>query len=248
MLSIWPYKQGSHGAHELARQLGIRVLRVKGGSYKSKSGDIIINWGSSRIADKCLKARILNDPKYVVLNANKLSCFKLWDKAKDKPNTVLWTTDKKIAASWKSDVVCRTILNGHSGAGIVIVKKGDTIPDAPLYTKYLNKSEEYRVHVVGGLVSDVQRKIRDPDKEPKNWQVRSHDNGFIFVRGGISPSELVLSETKKAFIASGLNFGAFDVIIDKDKKAYILEVNCSPGLEGATGVNYARAFKRMLKL
>jgi D-alanine-D-alanine ligase-like ATP-grasp enzyme len=54
---------------------------------------------------------------------------------------------------------------------------------------------------------------------------------------------MVTSEAIKAVNCLGLYFGAADVIWnDKEQRAYVLEVNTAPGLEGTTLENYANAF------
>lgn len=141
----------------------------------------------------------------------------------------------------------RAILSGHSGQGISIHEDADTLTEAPLYTRYINKTDEYRVHVFKGVVIDVQRKARDtsvPD-DAVNWQVRNHDNGFIFMRDGVTPStvpEAVIQNSLAVFNATGLDFGAVDVIWNSTHdKAYVLEVNSSPGMSGTTLDNFCAA-------
>ena len=72
-------------------------------------------------------------------------------------------------------VVARTILNGNSGAGIVLVENEEQLVDAPLYTVYIPKKQEYRVHVFRGQVLDVQRKARKQDvpDDEVNWKIRN---------------------------------------------------------------------------
>ena len=114
-------------------------------------------------------------------------------------------------------VVCRTVLAGHSGAGIVIAGSRDELVPAPLYTKYIKKQHEYRIHV-GKLpngetsIISIQRKARREGFENPNWQVRNHNNGFVFVRGGVNPPQQVLDASTLALTATGLDFGAVDVI------------------------------------
>jgi len=136
-------------------------------------------------------------------------------------------------------------LTGHSGHGIIVVSPGERLPDAPLYVQYVKKESEYRLHVMRGHVFDAQRKIRDPQREPTNWQIRSHDNGFIFAREGLRVPPDVTAQAIKALAVSGLDFAAVDVLWNaKSEIAYVLEVNTAPGLEGQTVTNYATAFRR----
>jgi D-alanine-D-alanine ligase-like ATP-grasp enzyme len=55
----------------------------------------------------------------------------------------------------------------------------------------------------------------------------------------------VLVQAVRAMAGSGLEFGACDLIWNqKREKAYILEINCAPGLEGTTVEIYRDAIKR----
>ncbi len=104
------------------------------------------------------------------------------------------------------------------------------------------------MHVLNGRVVDVQRKARNSEVQDDdvNWQVRNHQNGFIFMREGVTPEsvpEQVIQESLKAVPALGLDFGAVDVIWNQNHdKAYVLEVNASPGMTGTTLELYCDAF------
>jgi D-alanine-D-alanine ligase-like ATP-grasp enzyme len=41
----------------------------------------------------------------------------------------------------------------------------------------------------------------------------------------------------------GLDFGAVDLIVAKDGRVYVLEVNTAPGIEGITLEKYVKAFQ-----
>ena len=147
---VWPYKMGSKSARDLARELGaLRVYSDR--NYRPRNSDIIINWGNSHEPtwniDKPLV--IFNYPSRVRFTVNKINTFNyLHGRC---IHTLPYTVNKDIAKQWLdegSSVVCRTILTGHSGAGIVIVENGNLLPDAPLYTKLIaGDVDEYRVHI-----------------------------------------------------------------------------------------------------
>ena len=248
---IYSYNPGSQGAKGLAEALGIRRIRHTGSRVTLGARDTVINWGASgNLPDHVRNAgRIVNLPANVSRAANKLRFFQL---AQDTVRVVPWTVDKAAAAAWGSKVVCRHELNGHSGAGIEIVEPGVDIPDAPCYTKYIVKESEWRIHVAFGRVIDSTRKIRDPDfvGEP-NWAVRNHAGGFIFARNSGQPSEDTIRQAVAAVEASGLDFGAVDVMVSKATRShpevlsYVLEINTAPGLVGTTITNYAEAFRNV---
>jgi hypothetical protein len=239
-VTIWVTTNGrpSNGAKALASQPGFkRSITGKG----VQPGEKIINWGSTSILSN---VQMINKPDMVALAANKLKAF--YRMEIDDISLPAWTDDQEAAQDWSDAdcvVVCRTKLTGHSGDGIIIVEKGDQVPVAPLYTKYIFKEKEFRVHVVAGAVVDTQRKIRDPEREPTDWKVRSYDNGFIYVRNGIPGDVLRDTLACSATEALELDFGAVDIIQDKKDNYYVLEINTAPGLEGQTVERYAEAFR-----
>lgn len=243
---LWIYTgdRPSNGAKELAAQEGFLRLRQHR-LFKVKPNDVVINWGTSTM----LEMPMLNKWNSVKIASNKLDAFSMFEL--NSVNCVPWTTDKAVVLSWCLDgstVVGRSKLTGHSGDGIFIIEKGSVatlndIQDAPLYTKYVFKTKEFRVHVVNGKVIDTQQKIKDPDREVVTWKVRSHDNGFIFARNGIVDNAGRDELAVLAVSSLGLDFGAVDLIEDKKGQFYVLEVNSAPGLEGQTIDNYAKAFR-----
>lgn len=247
---LYSYNAGSNGGQELADALGVTRIRHDRSKFKGASWKTVINWGSGEVPREVQKCRILNRSERVHTSANKLSFFRLMTDARDPPRTVPWTNSKSEAQRFLEGgriVVARTVLTGHSGNGIVIVEPGQSLPGASLYTVYTPKSHEFRVHIIGGQIVTEQRKIRDPSKEPTNWKVRNHDNGFIFVRGGFVMPEEVRRQALKAFVASGLDFGGIDIIYsEKNGHAYILEANTACGLEGQTVQEYANGFRNLL--
>lgn len=241
----------SDGARNLAEALGIRRIRSDG-NYVARRTDTIINWGNSTLPNRLLGVDTLNHPLRVHRSSNKLLFFQdMASAGNGAPRVPEWTTDRAVAATWfqrprpdNSRVVCRTLLTSHSGRGIIIAQSENDLVAAPLYTRYVKKQAEYRVHILRGRIIDVQRKIRDPDRTPTDWQVRSHANGFIFVRNDVELPDDAATQSLAAFQASGLDFGAVDIIVDRNEQAYVLEINTAPGLTGTTVTNYADAFRR----
>jgi hypothetical protein len=249
----------------LAEALGGKVLLLEGSKFMAKADDVIINWGSTAPHMPALGqavADVLNIPINIVRASNKRMFFQAMREAGHDaiiPN--FWTSRQDIPDD-AFPVVCRTSLAGHSGDGIVLSNSAAGLVDAPLYTQYVKKEDEYRIHIgrTRNAVSEasttpkgeeyvtiaVQRKARNrnvPD-EDINWQIRNHANGFVFVREGVAPPAAVLSAARLALGASGLDFGAVDVIWNShQERAYVLEINTAPGLEGQTVSDYATFFK-----
>lgn len=261
---LYPYKNGSQGAKDLSDALGIKQIKREGSKFKGNENKLIINWGSSDMNPEVSKCKVLNKPEAVAVASNKLSFFNAIksnnDRAVSRDSLVsipeFFTSYRKALEYYNAGytLVCRTILNGHSGAGIVLADP--TIPDAialpncSLYVMYQPKKSEYRVHVLNGDVVDVQKKMRrleTPDDEI-NWKIRNHDNGFIYARDNVVENipKNVLTNSIRAVKVCGLDFGAVDVIYNERRKvAYVLEINTAPGLSGETLDGYAKRFKEL---
>jgi glutathione synthase/RimK-type ligase-like ATP-grasp enzyme len=223
----------------LADVLGGKVLKKEGSTYIRRPGDIIINWGDSNAGN----LSCLNLAGNVATAANKLASFRRFQDA--GVSTPSFAADVS-QVNWKGLTVVRHKLSGHSGEGIELRDAGD-LPSAPLYVQYVPKKAEYRVHVVGKRVVLVQRKARDPRCDNPNWKVRNHGNGFIFVRNDVNPPVGVEEQAIKATGALGLDFGAVDIIWNEERqRAYVLEVNTAPGLEGSTVDDYASGFRQLI--
>ncbi len=246
---VYPYKQGSSSAAVLAQSLEGRVLRLKRSSFRRRQQDTIINWGSSQIPSHLLP--VLNHPARVLTASNKLRFFTALQELNLTP--LFWSNQNEIPDNVFNNggvVVCRTILGGHSGAGIVIARNHEELVEAPLYTQYVKKQDEYRIHV--GILPDetstiisVQRKARrqDAPDDLVNWQIRNHQNGFVFVRENVHPPDAVIQAAVTSLDHIHLDFGAVDVIWnERYQRAYVLEINTAPGLEGQTVVDYQNFF------
>ena len=199
----------------------------------------MVNWGSGEELAGLQRCRVLNRPSSVRLASNKINTFRSW--AAYDVSCPDWTTDPDIALSWIQDgatVFARTQLQGHSGSGIVILNNTTEFVSAPLYTKYIKKKKEFRVHVFNKEVIDVQEKRRSMGSDA-GFLIRNHANGFVFCRDDIiEPSDL-RDVAIKAVTSLDLDFGAVDVIYNAHyDKCYALEVNTAPGLEGTTLNSY----------
>lgn len=258
---------------ESLREGGHRCFKVyPDRNYRPRTSHVIINWGSSSRPGWMgwpVLSNVLNWPMAIEEASNKLTAFRRMQEA--GVSTPEFTTDINEAWEWYrggQTVVGRAKLSGHSGEGVYISDSLD-YPSAeggmdiahmsevaygiggaqrplPLYVKYIKKKDEYRVHVFRGRVIDIQqkRKRRDMENERVNYQVRSHNNGWVFCRSDIRPAQSVLDNAVAAVNALGLDFGAVDVIWnDYQGQAYVLEVNTAPGLEGQTVDAYVNAIE-----
>lgn len=253
-LNIWSYNAASEGAKNLAEALGAKRIRRERSAYVPRKDKYIINWGDSVNFPKyLLDSKVLNSPFVVGAVSNKIKFFELMEGDCRLPP---WTTDINVARGWLREnktVVARTVLTGHSGRGIIIVSpdKDDAVelPRAPLYTQYVPKRDEYRVHFANGKIIDVQQKKKrhGVDADKVNYQIRNYANGFVYARENVVLPDDVAAQAEAVIKGCGLDFGAIDLIYNsRQQQAYVLEVNTAPGLEGQTVEAYAAAFKELV--
>jgi glutathione synthase/RimK-type ligase-like ATP-grasp enzyme len=242
MIYIMPYKLGSESAKQLANSLN--VLRI-GGAKRLARHDTVINWGNNRVVpfSKWGPTRVINTKESIIKASNKIVTFIELTKA--GLITVPWTTTASYANEWLSthDVMSRQYVSSHQGKGIVISHKGRTLITAPLYTKYIAKAHEYRVHVSFGKVIDYTKKRRRNDV-PTNSYIKNYNNGWVYCRESAVLPPMIETACIKAIATLGLDFGAVDVLYrEMDNKYYILEVNTAPGITGTTLERYTNSFK-----
>lgn len=257
---ILPYKMGSQSAKQLAEglsaSLGLRVRRVRpNGLYSPRTRSIVINYGSNNAPAWWGRVnRLLNAPAACAVAGNKLRAFQAFQQ--HGVSTPEWTTSRDIAQQWATEgsiVVCRTILNGHSGRGIILASGASLtgLPAAPLYVKYKKKKKEFRVHVFKGSVLDITEKRRvRRENRPENYDgyIRNHANGWVFCRDNVVVPDDLAPAAIAAVRACGLDFGAVDVIWnERENRCYVLEVNTAPGLEGTTLSKYVQAVQSFIR-
>lgn len=243
MLKVYAYNNSSAGAKALAEALGVRILKHVGSKYRSRLGDKIINWGSSDVPIQ-YEHGIINHPRAVANAKNKLTTLRILQLA--NVSVPPFTTDPLEASLFTGKVVCRHTLFGKGGEGIEVVEPGTRpFPIAPLYTTYIKKKSEFRIHVAFGRIIDMQQKKRRHDAPPGDGIVRNLDNGYVFVRNNIRVPQKVQEQALGAVEALSLDFGGVDVIYNEHfNTAYVLEVNTAPGLEGTTVQKYREVFER----
>lgn len=262
---IHPYKMGSRSAKRLREAVNQSVGRKACWVLKRKPNApraLIINWGANAIDYPEGQSWIINPPASVDAMSSKTKFF---ERVGHDKNFLQWTTDRSTASEWGTKgekVFVRHLTRGSGGRGIDVwsASDGSVIPLAPLYTRHQKKTHEYRLHMARSLNGSdfepilVQRKVWKPELagpvEPKSWDVRSHDNGFIFQAYPDEkikelPKELFrISKAALAKYFSEMHFVALDVLYHQPSDtAIICEGNTAPGLENNTVDVYAHYFR-----
>lgn len=265
MFVIYPYSNKSKGAKALAAALNATLLTgtkaVAFAEGPSPKPHIFINWGTGSLANGLRKANgtVINDVKGVNISRNKLKFFNAQVASKTPARVPTYTDEIDKAMEWVEAgiVVMGRNVTGSCGTDIAFFEDDvDKFNTSDFWVQYKKKKEEYRIHIFKGNVIAAQKKaLRETDpmtNEPidnsnVDFRIRNHKNGFIFKRQDLSVPGDVVDQAVLAMANTGLDFGAVDVIWNQfEGKAYVLEINTAPGLEGTTVTDYATAFKQLV--
>lgn len=210
----------------LSNKLGYLVLRSSKDIPKKTAFEYLFKGGLDKVR------------QFELFAANQVSC-------------PLWTTRKEVAKEWPGEICARTLINSSQGKGLVICKAKD-LPDAPLYTQYVKKKYEFRTQVFAGKPLRTTVKLKKADVERAITKVRNLSNGYIFANVPDSIDDDVVEQVEQLAVAAcaALNykFGAVDIIYNqKQGKAFVLEVNSAPAMEGTTLEVYSNAIVKELE-
>jgi hypothetical protein len=242
-----PYKMGSAAAKSIKEafiEAGHKCLRIDRADWHPKNTDRIIYYGGNLQLHSHLGHSIYNADRSIA--QNKLTAFRAFERA--GLSTVPWTNDPQVARNWNGKVVCRNTLTGHSGQGIEIWDSNEAqnppFPEtAPLYTQYIKKTYECRIHIFNGRMIDAQikRKVRDADNNDP--LIRNIHTGWVYCREDFTADQRAIDLAIQAVATCNLDFGAVDIIYNQHyNQFYLLEVNTAPGITGTTLSNYINAF------
>jgi glutathione synthase/RimK-type ligase-like ATP-grasp enzyme len=238
-----PSARASEGLQNL-RDVMTGVARLSRVEPVPKQYKVVVNWGNTAGIRLEAPARVLNQPLAIAKAVDKIVAFRTMKEADVR---VPEFTQEKPTVGKGAIWFARTVLRGSGGEGIVAIRPGDSVPDAPLYVQYIQKLVEFRLHVVAGKVIFAQQKRRKTEAEQDKDQklIRNHANGWVFCPVSLDEvSEDAKDVAVRGVASLGLDFGAVDLVIGKrDNLAYVLEVNTAPGLQSEGLINaYATAF------
>jgi glutathione synthase/RimK-type ligase-like ATP-grasp enzyme len=235
-------------ARSVARGLNGLVLRHEGSRYRFRNGDVILNWGAS--ATPSGLPITLNQPEAVRICTSKKRTYKALAAAEIP--TVEWTISPDEAVNWLnlgSRVFHRSLDTGARGQGITLLEPNTSTTDLPqggFFTKRINSAREFRVYVFGTVVTTVLEKRKRNGTEV-NPYIRSHGNGWVFCRELRAPIPDDFKATcVKAIHALGLDFGGLDVLLNREGKAHVLEINSAPGITGTALQEFCSAVKERI--
>lgn len=241
---------------------------------KVPTNAVVLNYGRSEYPIWYMDARergvtFINSPTAVGNSVDKRVCLELLSTA--GVPTLEWSTDRKevygdLTTDYTIQWLARTTVTGKQGKGIIPIRggteygpEGQAWPGAPLYTRFYDKTHEFRVHVVNGKVVDyVQKKQMGAEKLAKHgitepdMLLRNHKRGWVFARKNIIRSKVVEQLALDTVRVLGLDYGGVDILAKvEDGKvidAVVCESNSAPGMSSPTTFRaYTEAFREMIR-
>lgn len=244
-LYIYPYNSNSESAKLLAERLGAKRIKLQNSEYVHKEDNFILNWGNSNCP---YTSRVLNPGSAIKNTVDKLDFFRKMVANGFSQHIPTYYTNPADIPICDFPVLCRTSTTGMDGAGIVVARNRDELVAAPLYTKYIGNSTEYRVTIFKGEVTDIQTKLPRAG-ESFDPIIKTYANGWGFQRLPVPPHirDKIVEVAKIALEVAGLDFGGVDVVRSGSLgRAFVLEVNTAMGLEGQALERFAEAVERYL--
>lgn len=248
---IYPFKMECEGSIELRdaiRNLGLECIRVyPDGKYVPQKSDLIIDWGCSRIPSWKPSGEVLNHWNYIPVAIDKRESFIQF--AQDRVDIPAFTLSFPLAQTWIAKdipVVQRTTVTSSKGKGASVVRKAEQLNEScKLFVTFIDKKQEFRIHVFNGNIIDYHEKIykgkgKVPDimSSPEDMQ----GGDWEWTRKTFVPANAKIAAIR-AVKSLYLNFGGVDVITDQKGNSFVLEVNTAPWLGSICAKRYANAIK-----
>lgn len=202
----------------LSGVLGYRVLRTRRINSRRKQ----LSYGN--LIDKC--------NQYRWFTTNDIRCPEYTNSITDASD---WITDGHV-------VFCRTLTRASEGRGIVVAETVDQLVPAAVYTKYMKKKREFRVHIYKDkLVRVVEKKKRAGWDGSRDTRIRNTANGYVFCRSVDNIPEGLVELALKAACVTASDFKGVDIGYNEhNDQLFVIEVNSAPGIDGSNVDDYVQ--------
>lgn len=232
--------------HPKSRPTGRQLrdaLGIPGGMRVRGNPEAIIRWGSQREPEK----GGVNSPVALALASDKLRALSAL-RAAGVLVPDYWT-NTSLQERPASGIVLGRSRKGYGGTDIVAYGPDEVYPAThEWYSAYIPNTREYRIHVFADAVIRIQGKYLDFPEQHTNPYIKNYAQGFRFR----TPDKRLNSDRTEAAVAAvaalGLVFGAVDLLIGEDRRAYVLEVNTAPKLAPLTCSQYTAAIRDYLAI
>lgn len=225
-MKIYTCKRGISSAKKLGEAFNKPVVVLNRHQMPDSKDDVFINWGCSWIGGYYPK--ILNYASEIDFMRNKIAVLEHLRNL--GAHTIPFTTQKMVAEEW-DDIVIRHLVKSNNSKGVERQNIADKpLPDAKLYTKFI-QGNEYRAYVVNGSISSIYWKVPLQEFPCSKWKFKilKDDDIKFKVQAMIHPFKTLWG------------FYAVDFISNDDGQ-FILEVNSTPILFPSVIEDIKRAY------
>jgi hypothetical protein len=243
---IYAYKRGT-GIGRLAKELNLSICWPYEDRLRVRKHEVHLNWGCSRLTidvvstlNRDLSVAASKARTFAALSAAGIRIPRWSDKIEEAQELL-----KKHTILARRDGLSK-------GAGITVVKPGGALPTKDFYVRKLSYQREARIHVFRGSI--ICEQVKYVPEGCKNF-IHNFENGCTFSTK--TPLEKFFSEAQaseardfavRTTQATGLDFGAVDILLNKKGQVYVLEVNTAPGIRSdATHEAYRKALQTLVK-
>lgn len=241
--------------NSLAAEIGLRA-----GERLPNNANLqtLIRWGSSAYPELDeIASNVINRAVAVSLAANKflsleaLSGSEIPVPKQIKLSSLQDQTLQAIAALGLNLPVLARQESHTRGRDILLCLQNKDISRAIRWgkthiTEYIPTKEEYRVHVFGGQVIKVSRKVL-MSREAYVPYLRNDDNNHTYRNTRIKITDNQKQVAIDAVNALGLDFGAVDMVISDNDSPFVLEVNTGPSLIDSGIEIYSNKIREILE-
>lgn len=190
-----------------------------------KNYDLVINLGCNR---KFKYNKKINGSAAVGICTDKIKTFDKLKKARI-PHLEYVTNNQEVPKTWQT-IVGREIVNGQENKGMSYFKKGEKLPDWPLFTKWYDHNFEFRIVVYQGKIIGRYQKVL----KNKTWYlIHLYKDGF----------DAIDEACIKATEAVGIDFCGVDVLAKSQNNFRICELNSGPILSEEILDFFVKEFK-----
>ena len=233
--------------HPKSRPTGRQLrdaLGIPGGTRIRGNPDTVIRWGSQRFPE----AGGVNTPSSLALASDKLRALRVLQENNVLVPEFITTLPAPFEGTWLGRK-----RKGYGGTDIIVWEDNDGAcvdnrHESEFFTRYIPNTREYRIHVFADAVIRIQGKYLDFPEQHTNPYIKNYAQGFRFR----TPDKRLNSDRTEAAVAAvaalGLVFGAVDLLIGEDRRAYVLEVNTAPKLAPLTCSQYTAAIRDYLAI
>lgn len=142
-------------------------------------------------------------------------------------------------------ILVRSSLSSTGGRGIFICHSKDDLEkiwkDGYFWTEFVNMDFELRVHVLGGKIERIFKKVWKHDEPEPKFPIRNMKNGYHYSLRKVEKYPKLDQIINKLTELFGENcFYGLDIGYEKGRGYFVIEANSAPNLNSKTVELYAK--------